>query len=138
LKFFLRYWVPVLAYVLVIWGLSLFGNIPLVAKMAKYDKLIHAAEYFFLALLASRAVQASIQRPWLSVIVSFLGVSLAGLMDELIQRINPARSSDVKDLAADIAGSFAGVFLYLILLVLAGRGRNAVQNPISSNTSSRR
>jgi VanZ family protein len=138
LRFFLRYWVPVVAYVLVVWGISLFGNIPLAAKVARYDKLIHAAEYLFLALLATRAVQASIRRRWLGVTTSFLMVGCTASLDEALQRFNPTRTSDLKDLAADLAGALAGIFLYYVLLALAGKGRKPVQDSISSSTSSRR
>jgi VanZ family protein len=107
---FLRYWLPVLVYVGIIFSLSsLQSTGP--SLFAWQDKVEHFLEYALFGLLLGRAFRFTIGgtrgRAWfLSAVV--LG-SLVGALDEIYQRSVPGRISDVRDWATDTAALIAAV-----------------------------
>ena len=103
---FVRYWLPVLAYVSLIFYLSAQPGLrpPLHFQMA--DKVAHMCEYGVLSLLLGRAIRTTRR---------FEGLLAAGLMavvigagigasDELFQSTVPNRDSSVYDWMADTMG----------------------------------
>ena len=86
------------------------------------DYLMHAAEYAILgALLAwwcffrrKKASYGSKPFPWSCLAVSILAGSVYGIIDEFHQSFVPGRCPDVRDWAADTAGTFAGALIVLL------------------------
>ena len=78
------------------------------------DKVVHFIEYFVLALLLYRGIKdkAVGSRGLLLVAIVLIGLVVASL-DELYQHSVPGRDSSIKDLAADLAGVFAGALISL-------------------------
>lgn len=112
----IRYWLPVLLYVALIFWVSSLPGIRLPGGGSGLDKFAHAAEYGVLCFLLVRALKES-------GLVASLGVASAvalviglcvGLADELFQSMIPGRESDPADYAADAAGLILAIFLYAI------------------------
>ncbi len=115
---FVRYWVPVLIYLALIYLLSsgsfhlgLFNK----AQKSHADKIVHVVEYAFLGFLLARAMgKYTFFRQSMRVLAAI--VLLAGLVygisDELHQMTVPNRSADFTDVIADGIGVFIGVFIY--------------------------
>ncbi|HEY2923879.1 MAG TPA: VanZ family protein [Candidatus Eisenbacteria bacterium] len=127
---FLRYWLPVLLYVgLIFWVSSVPGrDIPTLFPYS--DKLEHMAEYALFGLLLGRAFRFTIGgqrgRFW-SLATVVLG-GLVGGMDELYQRLTPGRVSDVRDWIMDVtAVTLAVLFTQYIRLHPIGRRRDRAQ-----------
>jgi VanZ family protein len=78
------------------------------------DKVAHFIEYFVLSLLLYRGIKdkATGNRALLLASIVVIGFVVACL-DELYQHSVPGRDSSVRDLAADLAGVFAGAILGL-------------------------
>lgn len=106
-------WLPVLAYMGLIWFLS---SRPLTLPLVWFphrDKLVHLVEYAMLGALAARAIHGSMQITLRAALVWAFALSVCwGALDELHQAFVPRRSADVLDLAADVAGALLGVICY--------------------------
>jgi VanZ family protein len=102
----MRYWLPVLVYLTVIFSLSAQPNLRPPVRFRNSDKLYHLLEYGGLGLLLGRALRASVGAgPALAVVAAALVLgSLVGAADETFQRSIPGRDSSVLDWAADTAG----------------------------------
>jgi VanZ family protein len=116
---FIRYWLPVLAYVTLIFSLSAqpYLKPPYMSKVVT-DKVYHAAEYGVFGLLLARAVRASLRvsMPIAAAMITLaLGVVI-GACDESFQRFIPGRQSSVYDLLADTIGVSVAVVVYLIFV----------------------
>ena len=103
---FLRYWLPVLVYLTVIFSLSAQSNLPTPMPFRNADKMWHVLEYGGFGLLLGRALRAGMRgRAALAVAVASLALgSLIGAADETFQRGVPGRESSALDWAADTAG----------------------------------
>lgn len=103
----LFYWLPVLAYMVMVLYLSSRSRLPGgVVLMPPYDKIAHFAQYFVLGLLIGRASRASLPhargaRPWLLGMIVGLAV---GAGDERLQASVPGRFCSTTDFLADAAG----------------------------------
>jgi VanZ family protein len=112
-----RYWLPVLLYVSLIFGLSSFPGLQAPVDLGISDKLVHATEYGLLgfllvrALRGSNAISASAPAAAASVLIGLV----VALADELYQSLVPGRSSDPLDYAADASGLVLAATLFLIL-----------------------
>ncbi|MGH7681420.1 MAG: VanZ family protein [Candidatus Eiseniibacteriota bacterium] len=101
----LRYWLPLLAYIALIFsGSSVHGDaIP--SLFPNMDKVAHLMEYSLLGLLIGRALRATFDS--LSpVIFTFATVGLGGMVglaDELYQGHVPGRSRDPFDWLTDLS-----------------------------------
>ncbi len=111
---FVRYWVPVLAYIALIFWVSSISTIHVPGIGEGVDKVAHALEFGVLCFLLVRALRDS---GW----VSSTGVAgatalivglLVGLADELFQSTVPGRESDPTDFAADAVGLVLAVLLF--------------------------
>jgi VanZ family protein len=114
---FLRYWLPVLAYVTLIFGLSSIANLHPPVDWPNADKFAHATEYTLLGLLLARAFDGSrllgsrFACLMLAVIVGFA----TGVFDELYQVHVPGRISSPFDFLADATGVVLGQIVYAVL-----------------------
>ena len=113
---FLRYWLPVLVYVAIIFAVSSIANLAPPVKWRNADKLSHLIEYSILGFLLVRAFYGS---RFFSALVpcALLAVSAGlatGLADELFQAGIVGRVSSVEDFRADAIGVAIGTLLYSI------------------------
>ncbi|HUF50943.1 MAG TPA: VanZ family protein [Longimicrobiales bacterium] len=100
-----RAFTPALAWAAVVWIVGGLDNTPSVPAGLALDKLAHFAMYGFLGWLLGRG-WSSAHRPargWL-----IAAALLLGLADEARQALNPRRSAEAADFAADAAGVIAG------------------------------
>lgn len=111
---FVRYWVPVVAYVVLIFWVSSISGVKLPGAGAGLDKLAHAVEYGILCFLLVRALRESgvTSRTALAGVVSLILGLLVGLADELYQSMIPGRESDPADYTADAVGLVAAILIY--------------------------
>jgi len=112
---FARYWLPVVAYVALIFVLSAQPGLNPPVRFQNSDKLLHLLEYGVLGLLFARALRASMPaRSWLFTSLLALGVGLGiGACDEYFQSFIPGRDSTVFDWLADGTGLTFAQLVYL-------------------------
>ena len=88
------------------------------------DKLLHAIEYFGLAIVVFRAVaggfSAAVDGPRAG-LTMLITVAYA-VSDELQQLFVPYRSADVRDLLADAAGAATALIVYRAWHIIRGSG----------------
>jgi VanZ family protein len=111
-----RYWVPVAAYMGLIFYLSAQSHpeeqLPsFLAELS--DKLLHAVEYAGLSALWYRAFRwgAAGFSARQAMLFAVVAASLYGLSDEVHQLFVPFRESSWQDWAADTAGAGLGAFM---------------------------
>jgi len=104
ISLFLRYWLPVLLYVGLIFGVSSIPGRDIPTLFPNSDKLEHLTEYALFGLLLGRAFRFTIgggRGKFWSLATVILGGFVGG-MDELYQRFTPGRFSDIRDWAMDV------------------------------------
>ena len=115
-----------LVVVLVLYWVALFlgTHVPGDAVDSKLnDKLLHFGAYAGLAALLMWTI--SPQRHAFSVTLAALaGLSLYGLIDELLQIPIASRNCDPVDLMADVAGCVSGLIVYWLARSLPEFGRS--------------
>ena len=118
----MRYWLPVLVYLTVIFSLSAQPNLTPPLQFRNSDKLYHLLEYGGLGFLITRALRAGVAvGPAFAVAGAGLVLgSLVGAVDETFQRSIPGRESSALDWAADTAGA---ALAQSLILWLARNGR---------------
>ena len=113
-KHFLRYWLPVILYCLLLFYQSSQSVVDTsLPEIPHLDKLLHAGAYALLGALLLRAFAAGKGAVTARLII--LSISLAtlyGLSDEIHQFFVPLRQADILDLLADFIGSVAGVLIF--------------------------
>ena len=114
---FVRYWLPVIAYAVLMLTIS---SIPIRIRRVpfrNYDKVFHFFEYGIYAWLWYRAFKGTTSlSSWGRIaIATVLICTVFGIMDELYQVYTPYRTSDIYDVAADASGSFAAVILAVLI-----------------------
>lgn len=103
---FLRYWLPVLLYVGLIFFVSSLPQIKPPIRLDEADKLAHVVEYGVLGYLLARALRGAtrIRAPLAASLIA-LGIGLAiGAADEMFQSLVPGRDSTIHDWVADATG----------------------------------
>jgi VanZ family protein len=114
-RVFVRYWLPVLAYVALIFVVSAQPRLQPPMKFQNSDKLAHVAEYGVLGFLLGRALHtvpataAPLAAGGLAVVVG-TGVAVS---DELFQSLVPGRDSSLLDIVADVLGLALSQLVYL-------------------------
>ena len=103
---FIRYWLPLLAYVALIFSLSSMPRLRPPFGFLNADKVVHMGEYAVLGWLTGRALHtvpafSGLRASGLAAIAIGAGV---GCADELYQSTVPGRESSVLDWAADFLG----------------------------------
>ena len=111
---FLRYWLPVIAYIGLIFSLSSIHGSSVPDLFPGVDKLQHLLEYSLFGLLAGRAIRFTLGPTKRRVAAAIGTMSLGavvGALDELYQRRVPGRSSDVLDWITDLAAIAVAVLV---------------------------
>jgi VanZ family protein len=106
-------WLPVVAYMAVIFGLSSVSRTP--AFVSGVDKYLHALLYGGLGALLVRALAGGWRQPVsLAVVATAIAVGAAyGVSDEFHQSFVPMRSVEAMDVVADTVGTaLAALALY--------------------------
>jgi len=105
---FLRYWLPPLLYLVLIFLLSGMSSPPL--PVGWDGNLLHYPEYAVLGLLLARALEGGRRAaPLLPFLVgAFLLAVVLGALDELHQSFVPGRMPDPVDWFHDAVGAAAG------------------------------
>ena len=111
---FLLYWLPVIAYCLIIFIQSSYPSPDQLPNVTHLDKLLHFIAYACLGALWLRAFNTlSIRNnPKLVIVLSIFLSSLYGISDEIHQHFVPFRHADAVDAVMDIIGSVVGVYAY--------------------------
>jgi len=102
---FLRYWLPVIGYVGLIFTASSIHGSAIPNFFPNVDKLEHLLEYSLFGLLAGRAIRSTLGPTGHRVAAAFGTIALGalvGALDELYQSRVPGRSSDPLDWATDV------------------------------------
>jgi len=126
---FLRYWLPVLLYCLIIFIQSSYPSSKHVPHVEYMDKLLHLGAYAVLSILFFRAfsVMKSSLNIGTLILLSIVFSTLYGISDEFHQHFVPAREADLLDILADFIGSIIGalagavIFGYKLQIGSVGR-----------------
>ena len=115
MKNFVKWWLPVIIWMGVIFIGSSIGSLPRIGGKtsdAVFHRIAHIIEYAILGVLTLRAL--SKERPITKrEIISVLVISaLYGVTDEFHQRFTPGRSSEASAVLFDAAGGLIGAWLY--------------------------
>ena len=103
---FMRYWLPVVLYLALIFTLSAQQHLRPPLQFQNSDKMYHLLEYFGLGMLLGRAMRGTlhVQRPLVAALLALsLGI-IVGTSDECFQSFVPGRDCSAFDLMADSAG----------------------------------
>jgi len=112
-----RYWLPVLAYVALIFAVSSRPNLKAPLRFRNADKLVHVLEYGGLGVLSARALgstsrfHGALRGGSMALILGMV----VGASDELFQAGVPGRQSSVLDFLADTLGLALALLFYLWL-----------------------
>jgi VanZ family protein len=113
-------WLPVIAYMAFIFGLSSITHPPALPDGS--DKGLHSLLYSGLGVLFARAVGGGWRGVSLTVVLftACFG-ALYGASDELHQYFNPPRNVELLDVVADTVGSGAGAAALYAWGIIRGR-----------------
>jgi len=122
LRLFLRYWLPLIAYIASIVIQSHYPTPDSVPRLPFFDKLLHIGGYGLLGLLFCLAYRSrwpaasgrSLAR------AAVLSAALFGLSDEIHQSFVAFRTADAWDVLADASGAALGVGFYFALMAWSG------------------
>lgn len=151
---FVRYWVPVIAWMLVIFSASTdLGSAaqtsrfigPILSWIAPeisaetialvqlaVRKAAHVVEYAILTMLILRALQSRARATFARLaMIAFAAVALYAATDEFHQSFNASRSGTLQDVAIDCCGALLGVLVYRLLTI-----RSAPAHALARRTGS--
>ena len=116
---FSRYWLPVLAYIVLIFSLSSIHGNQIPGLFPNMDKLAHLLEYSLFGLLAGRAIRFTMRgrSAFVTAVATILFGALVGMLDELYQRMIPGRESDLFDWLTDVTAVTIAVIVTQIIAV---------------------
>ena len=115
-RLFIRYWLPLIVYVLFVFMLSVFSRNQIDLRFKLSDKAIHFIEFGILAVLMTRGF-STLAWPrtwWQLLLVAVISVSLVGVIDEFVQSLVPSRTADINDWIADSLGGLTGAVSYMV------------------------
>ncbi len=118
MRFFLRYWIPVIATASIIFFISSIPEPPVPTfEIPHLDKVFHFLEYGVLAFLLRRAMVNGRSPFWqrYASLAAVLFALIYGVSDELHQSFIPHRSPEFLDLLFDGAGAIAAQFLPFVI-----------------------
>lgn len=109
---FVRYWLPAILYAVTIFAVSSIHSPIRRPRFPQSDKVLHFAEYAVLAWLWFRALSfgTRLEKRWIAALALSVTAVLGGL-DEWYQLLNPSRTSDIMDFAADLLGGMMALTL---------------------------
>ncbi len=112
---FVKWWLPVIVWMGVIFIGSSIGNIPRVGGRTT-DSIVHRAahvlEFAVLGVLLLRAVNKEKPVTKREMIITLFVVTLYGASDEFHQRFTPGRNSEGLSVLFDAAGGAIGGWIY--------------------------
>jgi len=114
-KKFMKWWLPVLVWLGVIFIGSSIGSVPRVGGKttdALAHRVAHVIEFAILGALTLRALSMARPITKRELIITLVIIALYGASDELHQRFTPGRSSEGIAVAFDVAGGMAGAWVY--------------------------
>jgi VanZ family protein len=119
----LRYWLPLIAYCLLIFIQSSSADPMDLPAIPVIDKLLHGAAYSLLGVLFYRAYRSRWPDAsgWTMANASLLSAAFYGMTDEIHQYFVPGRSADPWDWLADTVGAMLGVIVYHAFLYVSAR-----------------
>jgi VanZ family protein len=129
---FSRYWLPVLGYIGLIFGLSSIHGNQIPSPFPYVDKVAHLLEYSFFGLLAGRAIRFTLRgrNAFITAFATILFGALIGMLDELYQRMIPGRESDPFDWLTDVTAVIIAVIVTQCIAVRPlGPGRKKRSEP---------
>ncbi|MBT8367954.1 MAG: VanZ family protein [Deltaproteobacteria bacterium] len=114
IKQFTFYWLPLIAYCVLIYIQSDHPSPESIPSFRFSDKLLHFVAYAVMGVLFYRAYQTlpfknNIQ---LVMLLSMISASLYGISDEIHQSFVPLRDAQLLDAISDTLGAICGVRLY--------------------------
>jgi VanZ family protein len=112
--FFVRYWLPVLLYLGLIFSFSSIHGTAVPDFFPNVDKLEHLLEYSLFGLLAGRAIRFTLgqtKHRMAAALATIAFGALVGALDELYQAGVPGRNSDPRDWMMDVAAVSIAVLL---------------------------
>lgn len=112
----MSHWLPVAAYIVLIFTVSARPGLKPPGGFFGWDKLAHLLEYGILGFLLARALR-SLPRLATPLAAGLLAVclgSMVGMVDELFQATVPGRDSSVFDWLADTLGLVVGQIVFLL------------------------
>lgn len=115
MKKFAKWWLPVIAWLIVIFIGSSIGNLPRVGGKTSdglVHRVAHVAEFAVLGVLLLRAASKNEPITKRAIIMTLILVALYGASDEFHQRFTPGRSSEGLSVLFDVAGGAIGAGLY--------------------------
>jgi VanZ family protein len=123
LRHFLRYWLPLIAYCLLIFFMSSFKPPLDLPPIENADKVVHMGIYGLLGILFCRAYRSRWPSAsgWTMANASLLSAGFYGMTDEIHQYFVPSRSADPWDWLADMIGAMLGVAAYQAWLWVQAR-----------------
>jgi hypothetical protein len=131
--FFVRYWLPVLLYLGLIFGLSSIHGSVVPDFFPNVDKLEHLLEYSLFGLLAGRAIRFTLgpaKHRLAAALATIAFGAVVGAMDELYQARVPGRNSDPRDWMMDVAAVSIAVLLTQLV-----RTRSIETHPTAEKSS---
>ena len=119
MKKLLRYYLPVVLWLLVIFFVpTFFLSKTTIIIPLHLDKAVHVIEFFIFGYLMNRALYYGARIPGKKrTFILMLGIALfIGAIDELYQIYIPGRVASLYDFSADVAGALCsvGLFTYII------------------------
>lgn len=115
MKKFAKWWLPVIAWMMVIFIGSSIGSLPRVGGKTS-DAVVHRAahviEFAVLGALTLRALSKEQPVTQRQVINTLLIAALYGVSDEIHQRFTPGRSAEASAVLFDAAGGLIGAWAY--------------------------
>ncbi len=112
---FIKWWLPLLVWMGMIFSGSSIGPVPRVGGKATdlvAHRVAHFLEFAVLGALALRAVSQGRRSTKRDLIITLIGVVLYGASDEFHQGFTPGRSSEGLSVLFDVAGGLAGAGVY--------------------------
>jgi VanZ family protein len=111
---FVRYWLPVLVYMILIFTLSSIPRLGPPFHFPNSDKMVHVMEYSILGFLLTRALRtlSPLHAAMAAGLVALICGSTIGALDEIYQKGTPGRESSAFDWMADTLGLILAFLLY--------------------------
>lgn len=115
MKKWIKWWLPVLVWMGVIFIGSSIGDVPRVGGKVTdgiVHRAVHIAEFAVLGALLLRAISQNEPMTKREVFITLVVVAVYGASDEFHQRFTPGRSSEAISVLFDVAGGASGAWLY--------------------------
>ena len=93
------------------------------------DKIVHAGLYFWLAVFLANCLRFRLHSNRIIVATTMLVLAVYAAFDEWSQQFSPHRHPDVYDFAADMAGGWCGVSLFVVFRWYRHRRRTCPVSP---------